>query len=580
MKTSKLFSTRFLFLALTSITIVLFLSSCGSKRLEDSLIIREMADAEKLNPTVSNDASASEIDSYIYETLSYVDNVTYDLIPYVAELPTESPNHLSYTYNLRKNVKFSDGHELTGEDVIFSLKAIKNLYADDAALRNYFEMIKSAELVNGDKYTVKFNLTKPYWRSMYTLGLFAIMPKHILDPEGLNDKIKFEELENYETAKGNPNIQKYADFLNSPDVSRNPKYVIGSGPYKLQDWKTGQEIRLVRNDNYWYSATIPENPKFIIFKTVNDNSAALVGAKNKDVDAMFVIPPADFYKNLENPDQFALAKAKPVEPTYSYLTYNEKNILFQDKKVRMALAYLVDRNTIIEKILYNDATPIQSHIFYKNTKYLNDQLPPIPYDPEKAKKMLSEAGWKMNDQGVLEKVIDGKKTEFKFTFLSNNNSVRKQIILVVIDAMKKVGIQAGLQDLEWSVYLDKTKKHEFDATYASWQLSVTPEDPYQIWHSSQAEGQGSNIESFINKTSDSLIEAYRVESDEAKRIELLKKWQQLIYDEQPYTFLWSAKSRYIYDTRINNVKWYDKAPSPQYNEWQVPKLLGAVQNPK
>lgn len=538
----------------------------------DWIIIREMADAEKLNPIVSNDASASEINGYIFEQLNSLDNITYELIPWLAELPEEAPDHLSYTYRLRKNITFSDGQPLTGEDVIFTLKAIKNPYADDAAARNYYEMVQGAELVNGDPYTVKFIMSRPYWRAKYSLGLTPIVSKHALDPDNLNDQIKFSELVDFNTAKGNKAIQQFADFLNSQEVSRSPKYVVGSGPYMLEDWKTGQAVTLTRNDNYWFKANNPYYPKKIIFKTITDNSASVVAAKNKEVDAMYVISPIDFYRNLDNPDQFKLKKAKPSEPGYAYLTWNEKNPLFQDKKVRLALAYLVDRKTIIEKILYGDAVMIQSHIFYLNKKYLNDQLPTIPFDPEKAKQLLADAGWKdSNGDGILDKVIDGKKLDFKFTFLSNNNPVRKQIILIIIDALKKVGIDAGLQDLEWSVFLDKIKKHEFDAIYGAWQLNVTPEDPYQIWHSSQAQGEGSNVESFINKESDEMIEAFRNEFDDTKRIEIIKKWQQLIYDEQPYTFLWSANSRYIYDFRFKNTRWYAKAPSPNYNEWWVPK---------
>ncbi|HEY3251871.1 MAG TPA: ABC transporter substrate-binding protein, partial [Ignavibacteria bacterium] len=160
---------------------------------------------------------------------------------------------------------------------------------------------------------------------------------------------------------------------------------------------------------------------------------------------------------------------------------------------------------------------------------------------------------------------------FKFTFLNNNNPTRRQVVLTIIDMLKKAGIQADIQDLEWSVYLDKTKKHEFDATLAAWVMSVIPQDPYQLWHSSQSEGEGSNYISFINKTSDSLIELYRAEFDEQKRIAILKEWQRLISNEQPYTFMYSGLARYVYGQRFKNVRWYPAQPSYQLNEWWVPK---------
>jgi len=538
----------------------------------DWVVIRDLSDPDKLNPVVSTTANADEIESYIFESLLNQDRITYELYPSLADLPETAPDNLSYIFRLKKNVTFSDGKPLTGEDVIFTLKVIKNPFVDDAALRNYFDMISKAELVNGDPYTVKFSLSKPNWRGIWTLASFKIIAKHALDPQGLTDKMSFEDLKDFNTAARNPSINKFADFINSQEVSREAKYLIGSGPYIFEKWETGAGVTIKRNQNYWDAAHTPNYANKILFKTINDNSAALVAAKNKEVDAMYVIPPTDFYKNLENPDQFALLKAKPSEPAYTYIGWNNMNPLFSDKKVRMALSYLVDRKTIIDKILFGDAVPIQSHIFYQNKKLLNPDLPIIEFNLEKSKQILGEAGWKDTDgDGILDKVVNGKKMDFKFTFLINTNQVRKQIVLIIIDAMKKIGMQADLQELEWSVYVDKTKKHEFEATYASWTSPTSPPDPYQIWHSTQSQGEGSNYISFKNEESDKIIEAYREEMDEAKRIELIKRWQKLIYDEQPYTFLWSPTARYIYDKRFKNTRWYSYQPSPAYNEWWVPK---------
>jgi len=538
----------------------------------DWLIRREMADAEKLNPIVTNDTAAEDVYILIYESLNDMNYETYDLIPWIAQLPEISEDHLNYTYKLRKDVKFSDGKSLTGEDVIFTLKAIKNPFADDAALRNYFESVKKAELVDNDPYTVRFVMNMPYWRAIYAMGSIPICPKHVLDPEGLTDKYTWDELKDFKIAEKNPAIKKFADFLNSQEVSREPNYVLGSGPYMLEQWVTGQAITLKRNPNYWGNILKPPYLDKIVFKIIQDNSASVVAAKNKEVDMMYVVSPMDFHKNLENASDFGLIKATPVEPGYSYIGWNLKNSLFADKKARWALAHLIDRNMLIEKISYGHSVPIQSHVFYKDKKHLNADLPIIPYDPEKAKQLLAEAGWKDSDgDGTLDKVVDNKKVDFKFTFLNNNNPVRRQTLLVIIDALKKAGIHAELQDLEWSVYLDKIKKHEFEATLGAWQLNVTPPDPYQIWHSSQSKGEGSNFVSFINEESDKILEQYRVEFDENKRIELIKRWQKLIYDEQPYTFLWSPKSRYIFDERFKNTRWYSRGSSPIVSEWWVSK---------
>jgi oligopeptide transport system substrate-binding protein len=130
-------------------------------------------------------------------------------------------------------------------------------------------------------------------------------------------------------------------------------------------WETGAGVTIKRNPNYWDIAHTPNYPSKIILKTIQDNSAALVSAKNKEIDAMYVIPPTDFYKNLENPDQFALVKAKPSEPAYTYIGYNELNPLFQDK-CQDGASLLVDRKTIIDKF-YMVMQFLYSHIYFYKT---------------------------------------------------------------------------------------------------------------------------------------------------------------------------------------------------------------------
>jgi len=548
----------------------------------DWIIKQEMADAEKLNPSVTNDATSAAIDSYLFEPMIDINRVTYEIKPVIAKsIPTISDDHLTYIFDLRENVTFSDGKPLTGEDVIFTIKSIVNPFTDAQALRNYFMDLKSAELVDGNKFKIKLTMSKPFFKTVYNIGGVLIIPKHILDPEGVNDKFSFEDLAAAQKsldAKKYPEMMKFADFLNSQEVSRDAKYVVGSGPYVLDKWITGQSITLLRNNNYWNKKETPNFPSKLIFKTIQDQNAAVVAAKNKETDFMFVIQPIDFVENVKDPGQFNLKKSLVTEPTYTYIAWNNKNPLFADKKVRWALSYAVDRQSIIDNIIYGMGTPVQSPVFL-NSKYYNKDLKVIKYDPEKAKQMLADAGWKDTDgDGILDKVIDGKKTDFKFTFINNNNPKRKKVMLIVIENLKKLGIQAELQEYEWSVFLDKTKKHQFDACYSAWQLSVTPEDPYQIWHSSQSQGEGSNFISYNNPESDKLLEQNRLEFDDTKRMEILNKWQEIIYEDQPVTFLWSEPSRYLYSDRFKNTRWYSYPESPLLNEWWTPVAAQRYKN--
>ncbi|HEY3251296.1 MAG TPA: ABC transporter substrate-binding protein, partial [Ignavibacteria bacterium] len=361
---------------------------------------------------------------------------------------------------------------------------------------------------------------------------------------------------------------------NSQDMIRNPKYLVGSGPYIFEKWETGQWVYFRRNPNYWNRGNAHANafPERLIVKVIPDQSAAVVAAKNKEIDLMYVVRPSDFVQELSNPERFDMKKADPFEPVFSYLGYNMKNPLFADIKVRWALAYAVDRKSIIDKISMGLAIPIQSPVYFGDKKNFNPDLPEIPFDLEKAKQLLKEAGWTdSNGDGILDKEINGKKMDFKFIYLNNNNVSRRQSLLVITDALKKIGIISDVQDIEWSVFLEKLKKHEFDAFMGAWVLSDYPTDEYQLFHSSQATNEGSNYISYSNAEADKLMEAYRNEFDENKRADIIKKIQKVFYDDQVYTFLWTPKAKYVYGIRYKNVRWYPTSPtSYQTPEWWVP----------
>lgn len=542
----------------------------------DWIIQRELADPQSLNPVTLQDATGREFSLHVFERLMWAaGREDYELVPWLVESkPEETPDHLTYTYKLKKGITFSNGKPLTGKDVVFTFKAMMNPLVDAAQSRQAIDMLKNVELVNGDEYTVRFNLSRPYFKAVYALSDIQIMSKAAADPENLTDKYTFEECKDMATAQKNPDMKKFADFFNSQEANRDPSRLIGSGPYIFEKWDTGQWVHFKRNPNYWNNTAVHgmAYPEKLIIRVIQDQSAATVAAKNKEIDLMYVVKPMDFVKELANPEQFNMKKADPFEPQFTYIGYNMNNVLFSDVKVRWALAYIVDRNTIIEKVQYGLAVPIQGPVYFGDKKNFNPNLPTIEFNPEKAKQLLKEAGWQDSDgNGILDKNINGIKTEFKFTYLLNTNESRKQTILVIADALKKIGIIAEIQTLEWSVFLEKIKKHEFDALMGAWVLTDYPPDQYQLYHSSQSKNDGSNYGSYSSRLADSLMEAYRSEFDETKRIEISMQIQKVLYDDQAYTFLWTPKAKYVYAERFKNVRWYPTPPTAYHTpEWWVP----------
>jgi ABC-type transport system substrate-binding protein len=212
--------------------------------------------------------------------------------------------------------------------------------------------------------------------------------------------------------------------------------------------------------------------------------------------------------------------------------------MFQDAKVRRALAHAVNVPQMIEYILYGQGTQCTG-IFPPQMWFANRSIKPYEYDPVKAKTLLAEAGWKPGPDGVLQK--DGKK--FEFTLITNHpNEIRKDIATLVQSDLKKIGIKVDVQLYEWAVFIAQyINKQDFDACVLGWSLSLDY-DQYQLWHSSQAAGERLNFVSYKSKEVDRLLVLARSEFDEEKAKKYCHDLQRIIYEDQPYLFLDVPKS--------------------------------------
>lgn len=583
--------TRVPLSAIFAIMLAIVLSGCpgGSKQGDlpqdfdkskpqkgDWVVVHDLSDPEGLNPVTTSDASASNIFKKIFEPLLDIDFATTDLRPNLATArPTLSDDHLTYTFTLHTNITFSDGKPLTANDVVFTFKAVKNpLIVEAASQRNYMEDLADVSAI--DDHTVKFTMRRPYFMAEYAIGNnLGILPKHIFDPKGLTNNYTFAETDNFEKAKSNAAMQEFATWFSRPECKRDVNMIIGSGPYILEAWNTGQDVRIRRNEKYWNAGNNPnmvQYPDKIIYKTVSERQTAVVEVKNSDIDFMEYVPPKLFVNSIDTNKIKGVAKNEFVSSIYTYIGWNTRRPMFSDYRVRQALSHLVDRNKIIQTIMLGFAKPLNGPVYPDRPEY-DKTLTSYEFSPEKARQLLTDAGWRDSDgDGRLDKVINGKKTDFAFSMTVNvGNEIRENIALLLSDELKKLGIIMTVNRTDWSVMLQSLRTSEFDSYIGSWVNDPIPTDPYQLWHSSQAGNQGSNYCGFINKRADQLIEMNRVEFDETKRIALMKEFQQIVHDEQPYTFLWNVVSPVAYTKRLQNVKLYTARPGYNPTEWWVPK---------
>ncbi|HET9135204.1 MAG TPA: ABC transporter substrate-binding protein [Candidatus Kapabacteria bacterium] len=566
--------------------------SAGQLSTSNRVVQHILNELERLNPQNSTGADETYVEEQIFERLLRIDPVTSEVtVPWLADsMPVESADHLTYDFRLRKGVKFADGHELTGADVIFSLKALKNpLSTYSAQKRNYVDGVHSAELIDGDPYRVRFTMSKPYFlakEQIFGDNLY-ILPKHIFDPKGLTDQYSWDDIaaiiekggnpDNLDSAKiahlkTNPAMREFADWMIKPELGREPQYIQGSGPYQLAEWRSNDQIILKRNPNYSNKGNSPlgeVHPDTLIYKLIADWNAAVTSLKSKDIDVIYFIQPPYFVKIDTLKQPFIKRTTFPLG-SYVLINWNLKRPYFSDVKVRWALAHLIDRKSIIDKVLFGLAKPTQSPTPFWRKEYKSD-MPLISFDPLLAKKMLDSAGWADHDgDGILDKKIDGKTVPFEFTFLTNaNNEVRKQVLLIIAEAMRKVGIKAEVQTIEWAVFLDRLRDHNFDAAYGSWQNDPYETDNYQLYHSSQAKNRGSNYSYYASPRADKLLESIRSEFDQTKRIELQKEFQEVFYEDQGNCLLWVPENPAVWIDRFDNVSWNSVRPGFNQSWWKI-----------
>jgi len=533
----------------------------------DWLVIHSLSDPEQLNPLTSNDASSSEVLGFVFESLLTREPRTLELKPLVAVArPEISQDKLTYTFKIRKDVRFQDGRPLTGEDVLFSVKAIKCPFVNAPFLRVYFNSLIDAELI--DPHTVRFVTKEPYFLNESVLGGILLMPRHYYDPENLLQRLTVRDLTR-DPEKLPSEAKKFADEFNR-NFNRNP---LGSGPYKFGGWKTGREIELLRDLNYWGNGKESiDQPHLdrLKFRVVNNMDAALVRLKSGSLDFMEALQPVQVVRGT-NSERFnrEFKKYEYYAPTYTYIGWNNEHPIFRDKRVRQAMTYLTDRKQIVKSVLFGLGEVVDSHIYFFRPEY-DKSLKSYPFDPQKALALLNEAGWRDSDgDGVLDKVIDGKKVPLRFEIKVNSgNAVRKSVALVLLDELKKHGIAASVRELDWTIFLNDVKNHQFDAVVLGWQMSTTEPDAYQVWHSSQAANKGSNAISYKNARVDEILEAYRREFDPQKRIQMYKEFQEIIHDEQPYTFLYVGKRVSAVHRRFQGVEVFPDGLRPI--DWWVP----------
>ena len=550
---------------------------------DDALVLSYPDDPETVNPVTANDTVSEAFMRLVYESLGERKYSNPDeWMPALAESWTFDPKTLEYTFRLRKGVMWQpitlpNGKELpatefTARDVKFTFDCILNPNVEAAHIRSYYENPEAKEesekykikvsLVRGDKYAVKIRWTKPYFLADdFTLEI-PIIPRHVFSVDENGNPISFD-FSSREFAKG----------FNNHWANRK---MCGTGPMIFKEWTREQRVVLERNPDYWGE---PFYFSSMVYRYIKNPNTALQQVLQRDLDWSAISEKDHYIESLNHANvvdkKVILAKYK--YPAYRYLGYNLKRELFKDKKVRWAIGHAIPIDQIITNIYHGLATRITGP-FLPGSKSNDPSLKLVDYDLDKARDLLDEAGWKLAEgESVRSKMINGQRVEAKFDLMIVSDSPSyASIATIVKENCRQIGVQVGISATNWALMLGKMNKKEFDAVILGWAMGWK-DDPYQIWHGSQAEqNDSSNSIGYSNPEVDKLIETLRVTMDTDKQIEIYRKIHRILYDEQPYTFLFMDLATAGYDARIENLKFYPIRPCIDLREWysSKPRMIG------
>ncbi len=557
---------------------------------ENTLVYHTIAEPDVLHPTNGTSAQRVEIFQYTQMSLIRFDFRTLQIAPsLLKEMPQLNANGTEYTCELREEPRWDDGSRLTVADVIFTAKANKCPLTDNPHAKPYWDNLKEVvpDPQNDRKFTVI--MKSPYIHNIIFWADWPIMQKTFFDKQDELSKYTFAQLDDTTlNAQANKTLSTWANEFNSSKYSRELEFLTGLGMYRVSAWDPGQSVTLQRKENHWtknsesvYETSYPEK---IIYRVNKDPNSTMLDFKGQVMDGSNLMSVKSLIE-LQQDSIFNRNYHSRFTDTfnYSYIGMNTRpdgvthKKLFTDKNVRRAFAYLTpvdDLNQVINKGKNKRMVGPVSML----KKDFDSSLQPIPYDLEKGKKMLADAGWADSDgDQILDKMVDGEKLKFEFTLnYMTNTPDWKDYATIISEAYSKAGVKVNLNPLDFSIFVANAKKHDFDMMIAVWGAVALPEDFTQLWHTTSWTNEGSNYPGFGNAQSDALIDSIKVTLDDEKRREMVKQFQQIVYDEQPMIFLFSSLRRNVIHKRFGNVEMYFERPGILLNNL---KLISAVDSP-
>jgi peptide/nickel transport system substrate-binding protein len=524
-----------------------------------TLIESTFADATILNPILYNDSASFDILEKMFLPLVDNDPFSGELVGVFATGWEVSEDGLTYTFNLRDDITWSDGTPMTANDFKFTFDAIASDLVETPRKSN-IELVESIEVI--DDYTVAVHFTEVDCTALSNFTL-RILPSHMYADD-------------------------FSDLMDSPE---NTAPTVAAGPFVFQEWVPEDHATLVRNEDYHLGAP---NVDGWIYRVFADESARLAALLAGEIDVHDSVG-AQFVSTVEG----AIASGEPLEMRkffddgYTWIAMNQANPdnpqngfedldgdeaytegeplieqdphpILGDVAVRQAIAHAVDVQNIVNKVVFGEGAAIASNVIPAVGWAFDSSIEPYEFDLEMAETMLDEAGWVKGADGVRSK--DGQRLELKLE-TNAGNEIRENIIVIVQDTLNSIGFDITAEAVDFSSLIGSLLGQNFDMVLLGWTNKGTDPDDVGLWeYRFDSVGSGFNFTSYYNPEMEELGQAAKtlVGCDSAARAELYQEIQQMLHDDAPYVFLYNPLTNVTWNTRVEGID-----PGPWQTYWNV-----------
>lgn len=492
------------------------------------------AQMPKISPFLYSDVYGRRIvDGPVCECLANYDAQTLTLRGVLAEAWQYDPDGMWLRVKIHDRARFSDGKPVTAEDVRWTFHDfVFNPELETERFRSTLNVIERVEVIS-DK-VVEFHFVEPKFNNKTEATRMFILPKHF-----------------------------YEQFTPT-QLNQSTGLLMGSGPYRLENldidnqWAPPDDLVLVRNENYWREPPPVSRRRY---KTIETYAAILTSLENGTGDIGRGTPEQfrEKSRDKEFTDEFHALQWANMRSGFAFIAWNcgekgGKLTPFADIRVRHAMTHLLDMERI-RRDFYYGLGQLCTGPFPVGGQQNNPNIVPLAYSVEKARQLLTEAGWiDRNGDGVVE---NERGDRFTFEYIYGSGStVSPKIGAYLRDQCALVGVECVPKPIDWAIMQTTLNQRDYDCITMQWSQSAPEDDPNQLWHSTSIQNQGDNFTQWNNPEADRLIELGRRTLDDAERMKVWHRLQQVIYDDQPYTFILNAPWIRFINRRVGNVHPY------------------------